>query len=98
MEVNIAEDYFAVTPKQPPSSTSKRHYNLVIKYLRNEADDISALCFAEYKLFKTSQAFSLQLLEQQSLEYCMLYLEETQDPFVYAATIAGAHIRLWKCM
>jgi hypothetical protein len=37
-------------------------------------------------------------LEIQARDYCKLYLEvEKEIPYVYAATIARAYIRLWKC-
>ena len=94
----FTEDYFAVTSEQPASTTSKRHCDIVIKYLESGSENIRTLCFAECKRTNKSQAFSLKALEEQAAEYCKLYLEDQKTSFVYAATMAGAHVRLWKCM
>ena len=94
----FTEDYFAVTSEQPASTTSKRHCDIVIKYLESGSENIRTLCFAECKRTNKSQAFSLKALEEQAAEYCKLYLEDQKVSFVYAATMAGAHVRLWKCM
>jgi len=68
----------------------------VVRYLESGYANIRTLLFAECKRTSTSQAFSLKALEQQAKDYCQLHLEyETDSTFVYAATMAGAHIRLW---
>jgi hypothetical protein len=93
---NIFNDKnFAVTSEQPPSLSSRRRCDLVIKYLESGSFDIKVLCFGECKRTDTSQEFSLTRLEVQARDYCKLYLEaEKEMPFVYASTMAGAHIRL----
>jgi hypothetical protein len=88
----FTEDYFAVTSEQPASTTSKRHCDIVIKYLESGSENIRTLCFAECKRTNKSQAFSLKALEEQAAEYCKLYLEDQKVSFVYAATMAGAHV------
>ena len=93
----FAEDYFAVTHEQPASSKSKRQCDIAIKYFENGTENIRTLCFAECKRANKSQAFSLKALEEQAADYCKLYLEDQKVTFVYAATMAGAHVRLWKC-
>ena len=93
----FTEDYFAVTSEQPASTMSKRHCDIVIKYLESGSENIRTLCFAECKRTNKSQAFSLKALEEQAADYCKLYLEDQKVSFVYAATMAGAHVRLWKC-
>ena len=48
-----------------------------------------------------SQACSLERLELQAREYYTEYLQSLNDSdatqYVFAATMAGAHIRLWRC-
>ncbi|RFU26295.1 hypothetical protein B7463_g10056, partial [Scytalidium lignicola] len=94
----FTEDYSAATSEQPASLESQRHCEIVIKYLENESESIRTLCFAECKRTRKSQAFSLKALEEQAADYCKLYVEYERVPFVYAATMAGAHVRLWKYM
>jgi hypothetical protein len=90
-------DYFAVTSEQLPSLSSRRRCDLVIKYLKSGSFDIKVLCFSEYKRTNTSQEFSLIRLEIQAKDYYKLYLKaEKETAYVYAATIAGAYVRLWK--
>ena len=91
------DDNFAVTSEQPPSLTSGRRCDLVIKYLESGSFDIKILCFAECKRADTDREFNLARLERQAKGYCKVYLDAEQDlPFVYAATMAGAHVRLWS--
>ena len=91
------DDNFAVTSEQPPSLTSGRRCDLVIKYLESGSFDIKVLCFAECKRTDTDREFNLARLERQAKGYCQIYLDAEQDlPFVYAATMAGAHVRLWR--
>ena len=85
-----------MTSEQPASPESQRHFEIVIKYLENESESIRTLCFAECKRTRNSQAFSLKALEEQAAAYCKLYVEYEKASFVYAATMAGAHVRLWK--
>ncbi len=88
---------FVVTHEQPPNPTSSSRCDIIVKYLGNGFQGIRTLCFAECKRTKTSQTFSLELLENQAVKYCQSYLDYEKDiQFVYAATMAGAHIRLWK--
>ncbi|KAF8859339.1 hypothetical protein BDZ45DRAFT_673305 [Acephala macrosclerotiorum] len=94
----FTEDYFAVTSEQPASLASQRHCDIVVKYLGNETESIRTLCFAKCKRTGKSQAFSLKALEERAVEYCKLYVEYEMVSFVYAATMAGAHVRLWKYM
>jgi hypothetical protein len=88
---------FVVSPEQPPTPTSDRRCDIVIRYLESGSENIRALCFAECKRASTSRPFSLKALEDQASEYCKLYLNYEGMPFVYAATMAGAHVRLWGC-
>ena len=39
------DENFAVTSEQPPSLSSRRRYDLVIKYLESRSFDIKFLCF-----------------------------------------------------
>ncbi|KAK0111102.1 hypothetical protein ONS95_001478 [Cadophora gregata] len=91
----FTEDHFAVTSEQPPSPDSSKRCDLVVNYL-DVYDKIRTFCFAECKRAHISQPFSLRLLEEQAMDYCKAYVEYEAAPFVYAATMAGAHIRLWK--
>ncbi len=92
----FTEPHFIVNSQQPPTPTSGRRCDLVVRYLESGYEDISTLLFAECKRTSTSQAFSLASLETQALNYCQLYLNYQKDQiFVYAATMAGAHVRLW---
>jgi hypothetical protein len=90
----FTKDYFAVTSEQPASTTSKRHYDIIIKYLKSGSENIQTLCFAKYKHTNKSQAFSLKALEAQAADYCKLYLKDQKVSFVYTTTIASAHVRL----
>jgi len=92
------EEYFAVTSEQPPSPDSSKRCDLVINYLEEGSGKIRTFCFAECKRAKKSQPFSLVALEEQATDYCKTYVDYESAPFVYAATMAGAHIRLWKYM
>jgi hypothetical protein len=93
----FTEPYFIVNSQQPPTPTSDRRCDLVIRYLESGYEDIRTLLFAECKRTSTSQAFSLKALEKQALDYCQLHLKHEKDvSFVYAATMAGAHVRLWR--
>lgn len=88
---------FVVTREQLPNPPSDSRCDIVVKYLGNLFRGIRTLCFAECKRTKTSQIFGLELLEKQAIKYCQSYLDHEKDiQFVYAATLAGAHIRLWK--
>jgi hypothetical protein len=92
----FTEAHFIVNSQQPPTPTSDRRCDLVVRYLESGYANIRTLLFAECKRTSTSQAFSLKALEQQAKDYCQLHLEyETDSTFVYAATMAGAHVRLW---
>jgi hypothetical protein len=90
----FTKDYFAITSEQPASAMSKRRCDIMIKYLESGSENIRTLCFAECKRTNNSQAFSLKALEDQAVDYCKLYLAQEKVTFVYAATMAGAHIRL----
>jgi hypothetical protein len=92
----FTEPYFIVNSQQPPTPTSDRRCDLVVRYLESGYEDVRTLLFAECKRTSTSQAFSLKALEEQAKEYCQLHLQYAKNStFVYAATMAGAHIRLW---
>jgi hypothetical protein len=92
-------DNFIVNSQLPPVPKSKKKCDIVVRYLENGTQKIRVLCFIECKRTRTSQTFSLKALEKQAKEYCRLCLESEGDiQFVYAATMAGAHIRLWKCL
>jgi len=92
----FTEPHFIVNSQQPPTPTSDRRCDLVVRYLESGYANIRTFLFAECKRTSTSQAFSLKALEQQAKDYCQLHLEyETDSTFVYAATMAGAHVRLW---
>lgn len=89
-------DSFIVNSQQPPASGSEKRCDIVIRYLEQGTSKIRVLCFAECKRSRTSHKFSLKALEKQASEYCRSCLENEEDmEFVYAATMAGAHIRLW---
>jgi len=89
-------DNFMVNSQQPPAPQSDKRCDIVIRYLEHGTQKIRILCFAECKRTRTSQKFSLKALEKQASEYCRLCLDSEEDmPFVYAATMAGAHVRLW---
>ena len=89
---------FMVNSQQPPASQSDKRCDIVIRYLEQGTHKIRILCFVECKRTRTSQPFSLKALEKQATEYCILCLESEEDmEFVYAATMAGAHVRLWTC-
>jgi hypothetical protein len=93
----FTEPYFIVNSQQPPTPTSDRRCDLVVRYLESGYKNIKTLLFAECKRTSTSQAFSLKALEKQALDYCQLHLKHEKDvTFVYAATMAGAHVRLWR--
>jgi len=94
----FTEDYFAVTSEQPPNPDSSKRCDLVVNYLEEGSDKIRTFCFAECKRAKKSQPFSLKALEEQATDYCKAYVDYEDAPFVYAATMAGAHVRLWKYM
>ncbi len=87
---------FMVNSQQPPTRQSDRRCDIVIRYLEQGTQKIRVLCFVECKRTRTSQPFSLKALEKQAAEYCALCLESEEEMgFVYAATMAGAHVRLW---
>ncbi|KAH9208845.1 hypothetical protein DL95DRAFT_414385 [Leptodontidium sp. 2 PMI_412] len=87
---------FIVNSQQPPASQSDRRCDIVIRYLEQGTQKIRILCFVECKRTRINQPFSLKALEKQATEYCMLCLESEEDmEFVYAVTMAGAHLRLW---
>jgi hypothetical protein len=88
---------FIVSNEQPPAPTSKQWCDIVVRYLKSGSQNIRALCFAKCKRTSTSQPFSLKALEEQAFEYCKLHLKHKGTPYVYAATMAGAHVRLWGC-
>jgi hypothetical protein len=88
---------FAVSAEQPPTPDSDTRCDIVVRYLESGYQKIRALCFAECKRAKKSHAFSLKALEEQALGYCRLYLDHEKVPFIYAATMAGAYVRLWGC-
>merc|ERR1712225_226790 len=89
---------FMVNSQQPPASQSDKRCDIVIRYLEQGTHKIRILCFVECKRTRTSEPFSLKALEKQATEYCILCLESEEDmEFVYAATMAGAHVRLWTC-
>ncbi|TAQ90662.1 hypothetical protein B7494_g961 [Chlorociboria aeruginascens] len=88
---------FVVSSQQPPYPASNRACDITISYLVANLD-VSTLCFAECKRTNTRAPYMLAALEDQAMEYCTEHLEHHPDKtFVYAATMAGAHIRLWKC-
>jgi len=89
-------DHFIVNSQQPPTTKSDKKCDIVVRYLENGTQKIRVLCFAECKRTRTSQPFSLKALERQAKDYAEIYLKHEDDiPFVYVATMAGAHIRLW---
>jgi hypothetical protein len=91
----FTEPHFIVNSQQPPTPTSDRRCDLVVRYLESGYEDVRTLLFAECKRTSTSQAFSLKALEQQAKDYCQLHLEYAKNStFVYATTMAGAHVRL----
>ncbi|MCJ1226390.1 hypothetical protein MMC12_003040 [Toensbergia leucococca] len=91
-------EYFVVSSEQSPTPTSQRSCDLVIRYIDIGGVEIRTLCFGECKRASTSQPFSLRALEKQGQEYSRLYLDYEKDvQFIYVATMAGAHIRLWTC-
>lgn len=90
----FTEDYFAVTSEQPSSPDSSKRCDLVVNYLEEGSANIRTFCFAECKRAKKSQPFSLKALEEQATDYCKAYVDYEDAPFVYAATMAGAHVRL----
>src|SRR5271170_7671780 len=91
----FTEPHFIVNSQQPPTPTSDRCCDLVVRYLESGYEDVRTLLFAECKRTSTSQAFSLKALEEQAKDYCQLHLKYANSTFVYAATMAGAHVRLW---
>jgi hypothetical protein len=91
----FTEPHFIVNSQQLPTPTSDCRCDLVVRYLESRYKDVRTLLFAECKQTSTSQAFSLKALEEQAKDYCQLYLKYTNSTFVYTATIAGAHVRLW---
>jgi hypothetical protein len=102
MEVIFSQNVFAdkttfiVNSQQPPNPNSKRACDITISYL-DATWDVSTLCFAECKRTSTSKPYSLRALEEQAMHYCAAHLDHyTEKPFIYAATMAGAHIRLWR--
>jgi len=91
-----AQENFVVSAEQPPEQTTKKRCDIVVRYLESGGQRIRVLCFAECKRARTSQKFSLHALEEQARGYCEEYLKSEPDtPWVYAATMAGAHVRLW---
>ena len=94
----FTEDDFAVSNEQPANPVTRRHCEILVRYLENGSEIIKTLCFGECKRASTSQSFSLKALEEQAASYCKLYVEYENVPFVYAATMAGAHVRVWKYM
>jgi hypothetical protein len=98
----FTEPYFVVNSQYPPNPTSARRCDLVVRYLETGDVNIKTLIFAECKRTRTTQAFSLEALEDQAADYCKLYLDyenEIESPivFVHAITAAGANVRFWKC-
>jgi hypothetical protein len=91
----FTKPHFIVNSQQPPTPTSDRRCDLVVRYLKSGYEDVRTLLFAECKRTSTSQAFSLRALEEQAKDYCQLHLKYANSTFVYAATMAGAHVRLW---
>jgi hypothetical protein len=94
--VFTSSENFIVNSQQPPTTQSDKKCDIVIRYLESGTNRIRVLCFAECKRTRTSQPFSLKALEKQAKDYSRLYLDsEDSILFVYVATMAGAHIRLW---
>lgn len=93
--VFTTRENFAISNEQPPTPTSKSRCDIVVRYLESGSQTIKPLCFAECKRTSTSQPFSLKALEEQAFQYCKSYIEHEELTFVYAATMAGAHLRLW---
>ena len=90
------DDVF-VNSQQPPSLESRKLCDIVIKYPVQGTSTPQILCFVECKRAKTTQPYSLRLVEQQAIDYCQVYLQSRKHlNFVYAVTACGAHVRLWK--
>jgi len=95
--VFTTRENFVVSNEQPPTPKSKSRCDVVIRYLESGSQTMRAPCFAECKQANTNQPFSLKALEEQAFEHSKAYLKHEGMPFVYAATMAGAHARLWGC-
>ena len=95
-EFPVAEN-FIVNSQYPLAPGPTLRCDHAIRYLESGTARICIFDINEAKRTRTNQAFSLKALERQARDYCKIYLESEQDiPFVYASTMAGAHIRLWR--
>jgi hypothetical protein len=80
-------------PVSNPGSFAISSSNTLFKELRHRKSFASSKC----KRAKTTQPYSLRLVEQQAIDYCQVYLQSRKHlNFVYAVTACGAHVRLWK--
>lgn len=92
-----ASENFTVSPQYPPAPDSAQRIDHAVRYLESGDFGIKILVVVEDKRAKKSERFSLRGLEKQAQDYCVVCLEsETDMPFVYAITAAGAHLRIWK--
>jgi hypothetical protein len=105
-KIIFTEGNFAGGSRWTPTPTSSSPCDYTIQYIESIYTDFRMLLLVQYnrpgskrKVIR-SEPFSLKALEEKAKDRCQLYLEymhlkDKNSTFVYAATVAGAHIRLW---
>jgi hypothetical protein len=92
-----SSENFTVSSQYPPAPESSLRVDYAVRYLEQGTFKIRILLIDEDKRAKRSEKFSLKALEKQAKDYCAVCLESESDmPWVYSITAAGAHVRLWK--
>lgn len=88
-------DTVFVNSQVPPHEQSNEKVDLAITYMA-ETLEIQVLCFIEGKRASERQSYSTNSVEQEALDYCQALLASNESqPFVYAGTLVGVHLRLW---
>ncbi|PLB53740.1 hypothetical protein P170DRAFT_431552 [Aspergillus steynii IBT 23096] len=90
-------DTVFVNSQCPPYPESDSRADLAIKYITKD-NKLQTLCIIEAKRPRASGHYNTDLVEEEALDYCEEFFKDPSHDclFVYAATIIGVKIRLWK--
>ncbi|TGO44886.1 hypothetical protein BCON_0450g00050 [Botryotinia convoluta] len=95
----MLDDRYSVAAEWYPDPVHGEQADIVVRYCQSGDKTQQILMIGECKKTTRTSAYSLKGLEWQAFRYCQMYFQSDEGrgkEEVYAATMAGAHMRFWR--
>ncbi|KAF7898445.1 hypothetical protein EAF00_004891 [Botryotinia globosa] len=93
------DDKYSVTAEWYPDPAHGEQADIVVRYCQSGDRTQQILMIGECKKTTRMSPYSLKGLEWQAYRYCQMYFQSVEGrgkEEIYAATMAGAHVRFWR--